>query len=96
MKKHDKKRIKGIKEQQKIAKAKKHVRALNIECAIKLQTDPMPPQSNDLLVAIAQNLSMKDLKVLMAHSDKFKTFGGDELCRIAKDEFALRKLELSK
>ncbi|CAN5950530.1 unnamed protein product [Sphagnum jensenii] len=60
MKKHDKLRLKRIKEHQKLAKAKRHLNAL--------VGDSTPDET---LHSSIEKLSSKDLKMISGHSDRF-------------------------
>ncbi len=89
MKKHEKKRLQGIKLQQKIAKAKKRVSALFEEGAVRDQ---------ETLVNAVYKLSSRDLKVISNHPERFSGYGYSDtngLSTLCQSVLAERVFKLS-
>ena len=90
MKKHEKKRIQGIKAQQKLFKTFKKITKLDL------------PHNNamDDTVFVVQKLSIKQLKLVLSNLDYFISLETSgllkDLERLAKDELVLRQLKISK
>ena len=93
MKKHDKKRIQGIKQSQKVAKAYKHFRETMVSCKDERGTN----DGIDAYPFVVRKLSNRDLKAIADLQGVFSKFDGStELQRLANDELADRALKLSK
>jgi hypothetical protein len=94
MRKCDQKRLKKIKQQQKIARCKNRFRASYLSCCIGNKVDPMSPNI-EVLVQTIQLTGLKDLKVMVANPGRFSLFPLHEhIIRLAKDEIVLRALNL--
>jgi len=95
MRKHEKNRIKGIKQHQKLAKAKKRVYDAYAKLAGS-RPDSALFADQDLIVGVVQSLSTKTLKMIVENPDRFVFPRKDELYRLAHDAIVLRALEIEK
>ena len=91
MKKHEKKRLQGIKVQQKIAKTKKHLKT-------ELESCNMETSNIETFISAINKLSTGDLKVINTYADKFAMHeyeGFSDIVRLAQTILIERSLKLT-
>jgi len=94
MRKCDKKRLKRIRQDQKVQRCKSRLRARLISVAVGNNVMPHTP-TIEVILQVVQLTPLKELKIIESNQSRFQNFPMREhLFRLVVDEIALRSLRI--